>query len=110
MTSSFEYWHGKPRSDIDWQPYIDTKKCTGCGMCVVTCSEKRNVFGYDLKEKKAVILYPENCMVGCNNCQVGCLWDAITFPDIKSVKDVSKDIQENKVFKEELEKKIGIRR
>ena len=55
-------------------------------MCVVQCSERRNVFGYDEERRKAVVLVPENCMVGCNNCQIACLWDAITFPSISEVR------------------------
>jgi hypothetical protein len=34
-------------------------------MCVVQCSERRNVFGYDEERRKAVVIVPENCMVGC---------------------------------------------
>jgi len=107
MTSSFEYWHGIKRSKIEWHPEIDTKKCTGCGMCVVTCSEKRNVFGYDTKNKKAVVLNPDNCMVGCNNCQVGCLWDAIKFPEIEKVKEISRGIIWTDQFKSEFKAKTG---
>lgn len=68
MVSELATWHGKSRSDINWHPIVDPKKCTGCGMCVVTCGEKRNVFGYDRRLRKAVVLNPDNCMVGCNNC------------------------------------------
>ncbi|MDA8055531.1 MAG: 4Fe-4S dicluster domain-containing protein [Thermoplasmatales archaeon] len=81
MVGELTVWHGINRNEIDWFPVIDPDKCTGCGMCVVTCGEKRNVFGYDRKLKKAVVLNPDNCMVGCNNCQVSCLWNAISYPE-----------------------------
>jgi len=82
----FSKWHGIDRKLINWGPKIDVNKCVGCGMCVVQCSERRNVFGYDEERRKAVVLVPENCMVGCNNCQIACLWDAITFPSISEVR------------------------
>ncbi len=66
----FAIWHGMERKNIDWHPTVDESKCTGCGLCVVTCGEKRNVFGYDLERSKSVVMFPENCMVGCNNCGV----------------------------------------
>jgi NAD-dependent dihydropyrimidine dehydrogenase PreA subunit len=96
----FAVWHGKPRSGIHWEPSIDEDKCTGCGMCVVTCGEKRNVFGYDLERKKAVVMYPENCMVGCNNCTVACLWGAITHPDVSEVKELSRELPMDQLRKE----------
>ena len=101
----FAIWHGKPRSNIQWEPSIDEDKCTGCGMCIVTCGEKRNVFGYDFDRKKAVVMYPENCMVGCNNCTVGCLWGAITHPDVSEVKDISRKLSMDQLRKE-LESKL----
>ncbi len=109
MTAGFDTWHGIKRSDIYWRPSIDPGKCTGCGMCVVTCSEKRNVFGYDIKNRKAVVLYPDNCMVGCNNCQVGCLWEAITFPRIDEVKRRLNEVIGSSTFRREFEAKTGFK-
>jgi len=77
------------------------------GLCVVTCSEKRNVFGFDEKEKKAVVLNPDNCMAGCNNCQVACLWNAISFPSVASVKDAVRKFMDEGHIKKELELKLG---
>ncbi len=104
--NQFMTWHGMKRSDIDWHPTIDEKKCVGCGLCVVTCSEKRNVFGYDVKRKKAVVMFPDNCMVGCANCMVGCLWDAISFPDSQKIRDISSSLDRETISRE-LEEKIA---
>jgi len=90
--NEFSKWHGMKRKDIIWYPKIDENKCTGCGLCVVTCSEKRNVFGYDPEKRKAVVLFPNNCMVGCNNCQIACIWNAISFLDFSMVKNMSEGV------------------
>ena len=105
MTGPFPYWHGVPREEIEWHPTVDPQKCTGCGACVVTCSEKRNVFGFDRSTRKAVVMSPDNCMVGCNNCQVGCLWDAISFPDKGVARTLAKALPEERL-KRELEDKL----
>ncbi|MGC8705350.1 MAG: 4Fe-4S dicluster domain-containing protein [Athalassotoga sp.] len=97
----FSKWHGLDRKKINWGPVIDPNKCTGCGLCVVTCGEKRNVFGYDPVNKKAVVLFQERCMVGCNNCQVGCLWNAITFEtDEEYIRNLAKTIPPEQIQKE----------
>lgn len=101
MASEFAVWHGMNRSEINWHPIVDPNKCTGCGLCVVTCGEKRNVFGYVLQAHKAVVLYPDNCMVGCNNCQVSCLWNAITYPeDIDYIRDLARNLEKETIDKE----------
>jgi NAD-dependent dihydropyrimidine dehydrogenase PreA subunit len=106
MTNEFELWHGMKRSDIKWYPIIDPNKCTGCGLCVVTCGEKRNVFGYDISQHKAVVLFPNNCMVGCNNCQVSCLWKAISYPeDAEYVRGVAENLSQDEL-EEELRRKL----
>ncbi len=92
MTNPFPMWHGVPRASIDWHPSVDPKRCNGCGACVVTCGEKRNVFGYDPVHRKAVVMFPENCMVGCNNCQVACLWDAVSFPDREAARRLAEAV------------------
>mgnify|MGYP001626466237 FL=1 len=102
----FSKWHGMDRATIQWGPVIDESKCVGCGLCVIQCSEKRNVFGYDEEKRKAVVLNPENCMVGCNNCQVACLWDAISFPDVSGVKSLAKELVDSGKSKEELEGRL----
>jgi Fe-S-cluster-containing dehydrogenase component len=102
----FAKWHGIDRTTIEWGPKIDATKCTGCGLCVVTCGEKRNVFGFDPNSKKAVVMYPQHCMVGCDNCAMACLWDAISFPhDDEYVKVLSRKINKEQITKE-LDKKL----
>lgn len=46
--------------------YFD--KCNSCDLCVVTCGEKRNMFGFDKQRRKVVVMFLSNCMVGCINC------------------------------------------
>lgn len=103
----FSTWHGIKRSEIDWHPTVDEKKCTGCGLCVVTCGEKRNVFGFDRESRKAVVMSPKNCMVGCINCMVGCLWNAISFPNEQPVKDMTRSLTKETLEKE-LHEKISM--
>jgi len=93
MEEKFAKWKGVDRKKIKWYPTIDTDKCTGCGMCVTTCG--RNVFDFDWKEKKPVVARPFQCMVGCTSCQVWCVFDAISFPDRKIVRDF---IKKNKIL------------
>ena len=58
MTNPFPMWHGIPRGSIDWHPSVDPKQCNGCGACIVTCGEKRNVFGYDRARAKGLLEGP----------------------------------------------------
>jgi len=107
MLSEFSKWHGIPRGSINWHPIVDPSKCTGCGLCVITCSEKRNVFGYNKKTHKAVVLQPENCMVGCNNCEIACLWNAISYPeDISHLKNLAESLDKG-ALETELKEKIS---
>ena len=66
----FAIWHGMERKNIDWHPTVDESKCTGCGLCVVTCGEKRNVFDYDLEKSKSVVM-SNGPVCGCG--RRGCL-------------------------------------
>lgn len=84
-TDKFSMWKGVPRDEIEWHPIIDTDKCTGCGMCVTSCGRK--VFDYDKKEKISIVARPLHCMVGCSSCQVWCVFEAISFPNPKRVRD-----------------------
>ncbi|MFP3287005.1 MAG: ferredoxin family protein [Acidilobus sp.] len=102
----FSKWHGIDRRAINWGPVIDEDKCLGCGMCVVQCSERRNVFGFDEKGRKAVVLAPQDCMVGCNNCQIACLWDAIKFPDPSELKELARKLVDSGRAREELEVRL----
>ena len=54
---------------------IDPDKCTGCGNCVRACTV--DVIRMDEETGKAVIKYPEECMV-CDYCELDCPEGAIT--------------------------------
>ncbi len=88
MEEKFAKWKGVNRSEINWNPNIDESKCTGCGMCVTSCGRK--VFDFDKEKNKSVVARPLQCMVGCTSCEVWCIYDAISFPDKRIVKDFIK--------------------
>lgn len=104
MDDKFAKWKGVDRTKIDWHPAIDESKCTGCGMCITSCG--RNVFDFDKEKSKTVVARPLQCMVGCSSCEAWCVFDAISFPDRKYVKDLIKEKGLLKVAKKELEEKL----
>jgi NAD-dependent dihydropyrimidine dehydrogenase PreA subunit len=53
---------------------IDVDLCTGCGICVDSCP--MDVIRMDEKGEKAVIKYPEDCML-CLYCEFDCPANAI---------------------------------
>ncbi len=101
MDEKFARWKGVDRTKINWYPTIDTKRCTGCGMCVTTCG--RNVFDFDWSQNKSVVARPNNCMVGCTSCEAWCIFDAISFPDKKNVREFIKENNILEKAKEDLE-------
>ncbi|MDD3554318.1 MAG: ferredoxin family protein [Deltaproteobacteria bacterium] len=101
LTEKEELWKGIPRKQIEWHPFIDTNKCTGCGMCVTSC--RRGVFDYDIAKEKAVVVNPLNCMVGCTSCKTWCYFDAINFPDTKYIKNLIKEMNVLAFVKNELQ-------
>ena len=54
---------------------IDNELCIGCGICVQICP--MDVFRMDEDSKKAIIRYPEDCML-CELCVLDCPEEAIT--------------------------------
>lgn len=54
---------------------IDQELCTGCGICVNSCP--MDVIRMDEELEKAIIRYPEDCML-CEFCALDCPVDAIT--------------------------------
>jgi len=73
----FDLWHGVNRREIEWYPTIDEEKCKGSGICVTSCG--RGVFRYDYMRGKAKVVYPYNCMVGCQTCGSLCPKGALSF-------------------------------
>lgn len=104
LDEKYAKWKGIDRTKIWWAPIIDESKCVGCGMCVTTCG--RDVFDFDVEKKKSIVARPYQCMVGCTSCSVWCVFEAISFPDPKVVRDF---IKENNILltaKKQLEEKI----
>ena len=54
---------------------IDLGLCNGCGICVKSCP--MDIFRLEKGSKKAVIQYPEDCML-CGWCIIDCPQDAIS--------------------------------
>jgi NAD-dependent dihydropyrimidine dehydrogenase PreA subunit len=61
---------------------IDSKVCTGCGICIDGCP--MDVIRMDEHIKKAVIKYPEDCML-CMFCERDCPEHAIYVSPEKKV-------------------------
>ena len=60
---------------------IDSELCNGCGICVNICP--MDVIRMDEEGKKAVIKYPEDCML-CEFCVEDCPENAIYISPEKS--------------------------
>ncbi|MHA1855266.1 MAG: 4Fe-4S dicluster domain-containing protein [Promethearchaeota archaeon] len=91
LPEKFAKWKGVDRNEIEWHPIIDAQKCIGCGMCVTTCGRK--VFSFNYKTHKSEVTRPIQCLVGCRSCEIWCIYDAISFPDKKIVRDFIKEHQ-----------------
>ncbi len=64
---------GKLEQHSDVHPWVDIKKCTGCGVCVEYCPEQ----AITIEDEKAAI-EDEKC-IGCGECLVVCTVDAVKF-------------------------------
>jgi len=72
-------WHGVDRTLYVWYPRIDYDKCTGCGLCLLTCGN--DVFRWSREKNLPVVANPGSCVMGCTTCAKLCPEDAISFPD-----------------------------
>lgn len=61
---------------------IDPELCTGCGICVNSCS--MDVIRMDTSTKKAFIRYPDDCML-CLWCERDCPEKAIYVSPAKTI-------------------------
>ncbi len=72
-------WHGADRANYIWYPKIDYSKCTGCGLCLLSCGN--DVFRWSDQKGVPVVANPGSCVMGCTTCAKLCPEDAISFPD-----------------------------
>lgn len=71
-------WHGVGRVALDWFPTLTPDRCTGCGLCLLTCGN--DVFRWEAATVRPVVANPKKCVVGCTTCARVCPEDALTFP------------------------------
>lgn len=89
------WFAGVPRSEIDWGPTIDARKCVGCGVCL-NCG--KNVF--DWEDGKSVVARRNDCQVGCTTCANLCQGKCISFPPLEELRRFYKEHQMWKHVKE----------
>jgi len=81
-------WHNVLREEIEWYPKVDPDLCIGCGICVLGCGPK--VFRFNFEEKKAIVVAPLKCKVGCVTCANTCPSYAISFPSLSYLHKIIK--------------------
>ena len=60
---------------------INSELCNGCGICVNSCA--MDVIRMEEKNKKAVVKYPEDCVL-CELCALECPTKAIIITPVKT--------------------------
>ena len=64
-----------------WYPTVFPDKCNGCeGLETPRCVEFCPNDVFEIRNKKAVVARPQNCVYGCIACESVCPKKAITFP------------------------------
>lgn len=97
MTGEKKTWHGIPRDEIPWKPFVDAEACIGCQLCYVTCG--RGV--YEIQDGVAVPVAAMECVVGCTTCGNVCPTSAISFPPLDMVWKVERERQIFRIVKKE---------
>lgn len=57
-----------------FKAHVDSDKCSGCKICVLSCPEPNTIIF--LKDKKKVVIRPERCKA-CKICVISCPKKAI---------------------------------
>lgn len=80
------WFAGVERSEINWGPTIDEKKCVGCGICL-NCGKKV----FDWVDGRSVVSRRDDCLVGCMTCANLCQARCITFPPLEELRRFYKE-------------------
>ena len=104
----FSEWHGVSREKIKWNPVIDESKCIGCGLCVTTC--RRGVYKFDYVSKKAKVVNPDNCLVGCQTCVNLCPAKAISFAEKDKTREKAQEIVKTTKILLRVKKELELRK
>jgi len=97
-------WKDIERERIQWLPTIDTHKCTGCKACFEFCC--RSV--YQIEDGTAKIENPYNCLASCSNCQSVCPVGAISFPNMKKMREIIRELREKLLYKQNKKMEVNI--
>ena len=90
-----ETYMGVPRNKIPWCPKVDYGKCNFCEgdpQCLKFCPHR--VFGIDEKQKKLMVVNPDNCVVLCRSCRKVCAPEALGFPSKPETIRLIREIRE----------------
>ena len=77
---------------------IDYEKCSGCGICLISCPIQNTLFKKDAEQDKIIFNNPENVCFRCGQCVAQCPEDAIvhikmgeafTFKNIENLEEHS---------------------
>ncbi|HXT82795.1 MAG TPA: FAD-binding oxidoreductase [Verrucomicrobiae bacterium] len=97
---NFKSWHNIPRDKINWYPIVDEDACIGCGTCVIGCGSL--VYKFDFNSKKAKVVDPLSCIVGCVTCANTCPTKAISFPPLDEIYSLLSESKVHHAIEDEL--------
>lgn len=81
-------WRGIRRDLVLWYPTVDETACNGCKECLAFCSF--GVFSY-CREKNTVLISDRfACVVGCSLCGSVCEMQAISFPPLSYLDEITR--------------------